>query len=827
MKKKTAAPLIGFLVFLLLVLLLFFVEDAEKQRYREVLRSQTTSRLSQLRAEIEAGINVDFYLTRGLIAYIATHSGLSQDSFQRWANNLLQHRHSIINIGIAPDNIVSFVYPLEGNERAIGLDYTKNKTQWPSVKQAIEAHKTVVAGPVNLVQGGVAFISRTPIYIDKGESEGDKTYWGMASIVIDKDRLLRAAGYYAFADEFQVALRGVDGKGAAGDVIEGATEIFERQPVLLDVNLPEGSWQLAAIPLGGWLQPSPRLWWFRSLGLCLAVIAGLGMYVWLVRVDRTQRKVEQAWLRAEQANKESQKQQSFLNAVIENIPHVTFVKDAKELRYLRFNRAGEKLTGLFEKDLLGKNDYDLFSKEEADFFIAEDRKVLENKKMLSIAREKVSTRNKGERLMHTKKIPILDADGTPEYLLGIAEDITERCQAESDRLNLEKQLYQAQKMEAIGLMAGGVAHDLNNILAAITGYPELILRKLPADSDLRKPLQTILESGKRGVAIVADMLTVARGAASVREKINLNHLIAEYLESPECLNTKKHFINGSIDADLTTDLVPILASPVHIKKCLMNLVNNAVEAMAGKGRVTLTSWNETVVGESRNGHHLVDGKYVVLQVADDGPGISGVDIEHIFEPFYTKKVMGKSGTGLGLTVVWNTVKDHSGRIFVSSNPGETVFYLYFPAYSGNDSAGEVTEELPTFSGQGQRVLVVDDEEHMRDIACRILELAGYQPIAASSGEEAISYVAATPVDLLVIDMLMEPGINGCETYRRIVARNPGQKALIASGYSESEEVRAALKLGASRFISKPYSIDQLCQAVHDALSEEGEKTAGV
>ena len=303
----------------------------------------------------------------------------------------------------------------------------------------------------------------------------------------------------------------------------------------------------------------------------------------------------------------------------------------------------------------------------------------------------------------------------------------------------------------------------------------------------------------------------------MREEVSLNRLINEYLESPECLNTKQYFPNGTIQAQLASDLLPVFASAVHIKKCLMNLVNNAVEAMHGEGSITLSTWNETIEEFSRNGHRLEAGEYVVLQAKDTGPGIAAKDIEHIFEPFYTKKMMGKRGTGLGLTVVWNTVKEHNGKIFVSSDGGGTSFYLYFPAYL--QAEGETWATLPVqpTAGQGERVLVVDDEPHLRDIACQMLQAAGYNVSAVSSGEEAIRSVESEPVDLLLIDMLMEPGINGCETYLRICDRYPGQKALIASGFSESDDVKTALRLGASGFINKPYSMDQLCRAVHQAL----------
>ena len=315
--KRNTPLIVSILICLTIMLLVFIVESIEKQRFHETLRAQTLSTLSQLRANIEKGINEGFYLTRGLIVFVATHPELDQRAFHLWAKNLLSHHNSIINIGLAPNNIISFVHPLEGNERAIGLDYTKNEKQWPAVKAAIDSQKTVVAGPVKLVQGGTAFISRTPIYIDSAESGRDKEYWGMASIVIDKDKLFRSTGFYSFGDKIQVAIRGADGLGEQGGLIDGPEKIFSQEPVLLDVLLPRGSWQLAAVPSGGWLQSSPSILWIRSFGFCLAALVAGGVFSWIRRTNQTRVKIEQSWLKAEQAGQALTKSEKRLQKILD------------------------------------------------------------------------------------------------------------------------------------------------------------------------------------------------------------------------------------------------------------------------------------------------------------------------------------------------------------------------------------------------------------------------------------------------------------------------------------------------------------------------------
>ncbi len=209
--------------------------------------------------------------------------------------------------------------------------------------------------------------------------------------------------------------------------------------------------------------------------------------------------------------------------------------------------------------------------------------------------------------------------------------------------------------------------------------------------------------------------------------------------------------------------------------------------------------------------------YVVLSVRDTGPGISDTDLKHIFEPFYTKKTMGRSGTGLGLAVVWNTMEDHNGKVLVESGNTGTCFRLYFPVCNDEGNVHIKDDKTIAVSDNAEHILVVDDEPQLRDIASQMLQSFGYIVDSVSSGELAIEFVEETPVDLIVIDMLMEPGINGYQTYKEILKLYPNQKAIIASGFSESDDVRATLKLGAGDFIKKPYSMTKLGQVVQKIL----------
>ena len=399
----------------------------------------------------------------------------------------------------------------------------------------------------------------------------------------------------------------------------------------------------------------------------------------------------------------------------------------------------------------------------------------------------------------------------------VYDDVTREHEAELERAAMGARLQRAEKMEALGLLAGGVAHDLNNILSGIVGYPELLLLQLEEGSSLRRPLEAINQSGQRAAAVVADLLTVARGIASERKICPMNDLVWEYLDSPEFKKLVADHPGIVWTKRLSEDSGQLACSPIHIKKCLMNLVINAAEAIAGAGIIVITTKRMEVSRERAAELGIQPGGYVVLEVADSGKGIGPDDLGHIFEPFYTKKVMDRSGTGLGLTVVWNTVQDHGGGIAVDSSPRGTTFSLYFPAAAGRveGEQGKGAGEPPR--GAGEKILVVDDEELQLDIAVRMLGQLGYEVLTASSGEQAVQLLQHTTVDLLVLDMLMEPGMNGRETYERVIARHPGQKALIVSGFSENSEVERARSLGAGGFLQKPYSLRELADTVRQIL----------
>ncbi len=401
-----------------------------------------------------------------------------------------------------------------------------------------------------------------------------------------------------------------------------------------------------------------------------------------------------------------------------------------------------------------------------------------------------------------------DKEGKVAHYEGIVVDITDSMQADEALRENKERLARSKKMESLGLLAGGVAHDLNNVLSGIVSYPDL-----PEDSQFRKAIETIKESGDRAVAIVQDLLTVARGVAITKEPLNLNELIEDYLHSPEFNKLKQFHPMVAVKINLDKDLLNISASHVHIGKVVMNLVSNASEAIKGTGDVTISTVNRYVDIPLRGYDDIDIGEYAVLTVSDDGSGISSDDLERIFEPFYTKKAMGRSGTGLGLAVVWNVVQDHKGCIDVISNENGTTFELFFPITRKKISESGLSIPFKDLKGDGEKILVIDDVASQRDISCKMLETFGYKTKAVSSGEEAVEYLKENTVNLILLDMIMDPGINGRETYKRIIKIHPNQKAIIVSGFAETDDVKETQKLGAGKYIKKPLTIERIGLAV--------------
>jgi PAS domain S-box-containing protein len=497
--------------------------------------------------------------------------------------------------------------------------------------------------------------------------------------------------------------------------------------------------------------------------------------------------------------------------LLQNVPSVAVQSYGPDGTARYWNRASEQIYGYTAAEAIGRNLLDLIIPPEMrrEVGLAVGQMAATGQ---PIPPAELSRRRKdGSPVAVFSSHAVVRRPGHEPELFCIDIDI-------SGRKDLEERLQRAQKMEALGTLAGGVAHDLNNVLGIVVGFAEVLLEEIDESSPLRGDVLRIMEGGTRAAAIVQDLLTLARRGVQTRMVVNLNSVLGDYLKTPEFERLLSLNAHVRLNTDLDGDLLNIVGSPVHLGKTLFNLVSNAVEAMPEGGTVTIATSNRYVDRPIRGYDQIREGDYAVLAVADTGEGIAASDITRIFEPFYTKKIMGRSGTGLGLAVVWGTVKDHDGYIDVQSREGVgSTFTLYFPVARNGIAGDQVPAPLPDYLGQGESILVVDDVGGQRELAARMLTRLNYRVTAVASGEEAVEFLGRQKVDLLVLDMIMDPGIDGLETYRRILEINPQQKAVIVSGFSETDRVSQAQALGAGAYVRKPYVMERLGFAVRKEL----------
>jgi PAS domain S-box-containing protein len=496
-----------------------------------------------------------------------------------------------------------------------------------------------------------------------------------------------------------------------------------------------------------------------------------------------------------------------------HLPALAFIKDL-DGRYTYVNKAYEKIFGMDPEDRIGKTDNELWPPEIAEKLRKNDKQVLSRCEPL-VKVELVTVDNEARHLLVTK-FPILKG-GQPCAIGGIAVDITRRVQAEEERLKLTEKLQRARKMEAIGSLAGGVAHDLNNTLSGIVSYPELMLLDMDEDNPLQQPLLTIMKAGERAAATVQDLLVLARRGVAVTEVVDLNMIVTHYLQGRQHSNTLQAHPELKFHTRLAANLLNITGSPNHLEKTVTHLVSNAAWAVKNSGQINIATENIYLDKQLSRYDDVAPGDYVILTVSDNGDPLEPEHLERVFEPFFTKKVLGRNDTGLGMAVVWGIVKNHNGYIDLRSDTNGNFFTLYFPAT--RETRGKREDYSPkAIMGNGETILVVDDVEDQRNIARGMLEKLNYKVDDVSSGEEAVVYLKSHQADLIILDMIMDPGIDGLATYQKILAINPHQKAIIASGYSESERVREAQRLGLGVYIKKPYLIEKIGLAIYRELS---------
>jgi PAS domain S-box-containing protein len=418
------------------------------------------------------------------------------------------------------------------------------------------------------------------------------------------------------------------------------------------------------------------------------------------------------------------------------------------------------------------------------------------------------------RFVHSLGNVIRDESGRPRRLFGIMQDITERVQLEEENEQLTSQIYQAQKMESIGRLAGGIAHDFNNLLVPIIGYVDLSLMELAADSKLADNLVQVRKAASQAAKLTQQILAFSRQQVLELHLLDLNRVIEEFK------GLLQRLIGEDIELQtlLSPSLDPVKADKGQVEQVLMNLVINSRDAMPEGGRLSIETSN-TFLDEAyveKFAGDLEPGPYVMIAIRDNGQGMDAETQKRIFDPFFTTKETGK-GTGLGLATVFGIIKQHQGHIGVYSEPGQgTTFKIYLPKAQDTNQAAEPISKESLSSRGSETVLVVEDDEMVRNLVSETLEAQGYDVVQAKNPADGLELASGKDaIHLLLTDVVM-PGMNAKELYKKVATIHPGIKALYMSGYTKDIVDRSVLN-GGINFIQKPFTLHELTQKVREVL----------
>jgi PAS domain S-box-containing protein len=500
----------------------------------------------------------------------------------------------------------------------------------------------------------------------------------------------------------------------------------------------------------------------------------------------------------------------------ENAKDAIYVHDLAG-HYIMVNKAGEDLIGYSREEILQMRISDVVPRHYLDHIHTRLKEKLADHSLTIYECEAI--RKDGNRVPIEVSSRLIYENGVPVAVQGSARDITERKRAEEALRASQLQLQQSQKLEAIGQLAGGVAHDFNNMLTAIIGYTDLSLRRVGLENPIRRNLEETKKAAERAASLVRQLLAFSRKQILEPKVLDLNDVVKDMHK----MLTRLIGENIKLATRLETDLGSVKADPCQVEQIIVNLVVNARDAMPRGGRVTIETANVSLDAQTAAKHVAVNpGEYVMLTVSDTGSGMDQETQARIFEPFFTTKEVGK-GTGLGLSTVYGIVKQSGGNIWVYSEPGfGTVFKVYLPRIdeATANSIARLAQESNAPRGT-ETILLVEDEDVVRGLTRKILMQAGYNVLDARSGNEAIRLCAthAGSIDLLLTDVVM-PEISGKEVADRLLELRPSIRVLFMSGYTDEAIVQHGVLDANVKFIQKPFTWIALTRKVREVLNRK-------
>ncbi len=777
--RPRGAGLLGGARLLLAVLLIAGAAAvALEQVYRRNLlhdeHMAVEARAAGLANALSVAVSHRMALLNGLRAFLEVNwerPGFEAD-FTAYARRLQGSIDGIRTVQWVKDGVIGQTWPAASNERAAGYDLRGDVRPFirEDYDRAERSAGIIISGPTELVQGGLGVIAR----MSARDSTG--ALLAVAAVVLDVMPLLAEAGLTGDST-LRLALRSADHGTIYGDSV-----VLLDRPVTTPVPLPEGEWLIAAVPSGGWGAASaPALAVARGILGLLVVLSGV--VGWLVSSRARAR------ARADYEHDRRIGEEKFSRLFALSPDGALVVRQADGL-VLAANEGVEVVLGhpvdsLVSRLLPGHPVWEDPGDWQAAFTATQTEGGVRN---LPIGFRTAGGQHR-RGLFSARPIAI---DGEP-CLLVLIRDVTEQ------KL-LEEQLAHAQKLEAVGRLAGGVAHDFNNLITVITGYTDLLRSSLDGEDPRRADATEILRASSRAAGLTQQLLAFARRQLVQPRVLDLNRLVADVTSLLERLLGEQ----VGIQLELAPEPAIVEVDPGQFEQLLMNLAVNARDAMPQGGRLVIRT------------RQTADE--VVLEVEDDGHGMAADVRTQIFEPFYTTKPPGK-GTGLGLATVYGIVQQSGGRIAVASEVGEGArFTITLPRSRAVPVPAVPAEPHAALVRGSERILVVEDDAQVRRLAERALAAAGYQVVSASTGEEALALVrsAAEPFQLLITDLVM-PGLNGQEVAARFRALVPGAPVLMISGYTDDAATREGLLTAGQSFLPKPFTPAELAERVRDLL----------
>lgn len=799
----------------------------------EIVRRQPTIHQLDWVPRVEAGARAEFELA-------ARSDGSADYGIHDWEPGTAQ-------VWPAPERDVHYPvlysHPENAETRSIlGFD-VGGSSALPDLLRAERERRVIASAPRLLEPGAYSYVLVLPVFSASisGAAEAARGYL----LMIGRARALIAPACQA-SGAGEAELLVIDDaappadrqlyyhhSGPAGVRPDEADMRAHPFAQVLSVQLANRRWDLVFRPTASWMaaRRSQAPLAVFAVGVLASVLLGAILRSSRLRAEAVEREVvaRTAELRQTQSllQEDIQRRQAAerkvllsearLQAIIDHSPALIWVKDL-EGRYLLANRAFRALLPTGCRSPEGRTDAELFPPDFEAYFQGKDREVIESGE--SEPFEETVMGPEGVRLTFlTQKFLLRDTTGRAYGVGGLATDISVAKASEEARSSLQKQLMEAQKLESLGVLAGGIAHDFNNILTSILGHASLARTVMTADHAAAGHLEQIERSSRRATELCAQMLAYAGKGRVVVAPLDLGELARDTAALVRVTLRK----STTLRLDLAADLPAVNGDSAQLRQIVMNLLINAADAVATRaaGTITVTSFVRELSADFFRGavtpSALPTGRYVGLEVADNGCGMSDEVRARIFEPFFTTKF---SGRGLGLAAALGIVQSHGGALFVDSVAGSgTVFRLFLPALieAATPAAPPAADARAPIAGT---VLVVDDEEDVRQVACGVLSRFGATALEAASGDAALVLCreSASRIDVIVLDLTM-PGLSGEETLRRLRELGVTARVVIASGCGEVDVMARCTDLGAGFFLQKPFEIDQLLAVVRRALAK--------